>query len=113
MSLKCAIIIYHHFCPCLLTVSRETDFCVSLFTINYNLQCVPRKGFGSAVYDTIYTTFLFLFTLTQTADPNLFRYTHCSRKIFINKPGKRMNIFFRYQGSLPRAWGPPWKKVEQ
>ena len=39
------------------------------------LQAVPRKGFVSAVCDTLYTIKLSL--CTHTADPDPFRGTHC------------------------------------
>ena len=39
------------------------------------IQCVPRKGFGSADCEALYTIYLFL--CTQKADPNPFRGTHC------------------------------------
>ena len=37
------------------------------------VQCVPRKGFGSAVYDTIYTIYI----SCALATTNSFRGTHC------------------------------------
>ena len=47
---------------------------VNTYTYSMNeIQCVPRKRFGSAVWDTIYTIYL---SHTQPADPNPFLGTH-------------------------------------
>ena len=61
-----------HFTHILLHKAFITEYIIIIYPY---VQCVPRKGFGSADCDTKFTIYLPL--CTQSADPNPFRGTHC------------------------------------
>ena len=53
----------------------SADFLIPFQKRGRSIQCVPRKGFGSAAV-TLYTLSIYPF-FTHSADPNLFLGTHC------------------------------------
>ena len=62
-------------CKCTYTIGHWNSYFIYV-------QCLPRKGFGSADCGIVYTIYLSL--CTQSADLNPFRVTHCSKVLYIS-----------------------------
>ena len=68
-----------------------------------HIHCVPRKGFGSDICETIFIFFLSL--CAQTADPNPFLDTHCIIYIKERLISQKTSIgLISYYNSVCSAW---------